>query len=1089
MPSDRRANLAPNLVPNLAPGAPCGVSARAARAQRVRSRGVSAALLLASFAFAACNGCDEGSISKGEQAVIQVLPSTVVFDRIALGDTQEEWVSVENIGDGVLEIDGWRWSGDGSEFQVQGLDQLTLRPGEEATVIITYAPVDAARDNATVIISSNAVNEADGRINLSSQGQSAQLQANPNPVVVNADRLNEPIDTTVTLFNIGSRPLDISAFRLETGLANFSLTALPASLPATIAPDGNITFGVRYEPSNGGEHSDRVIIDCTADNCEGGRYFVELMGTAATPYLVLRPPEIGFGTVEIGETVTAEVVATNEGVAPAVVDSTVLAPNPLDGDDEIAIVSIGGVPWDGVGAFELESSESTTIVVSYTPSDNANDSETMVVSSNDPEVPIQQVRLTGRAALPRLEVFPAVLEFGSVAAGFGPIERTVTIRNAGSAPLELDPLGFRDGSGAYTMVNDDRMPSTLAPDESFELRVRFDPPPEERVADTAFFGSVFVLPTNDPATSEAIVQLEGYRAAAPVCEIRVIPPTINFGTVPRGTRREGEARLRNVGSGPCEVRSAALERSLFDIVFSNYFDFVSITPRTPVTLAPGDEVVVVASYFPRTLTPLSETFGDAGSIEVQVRDPFGDPQVRCGTLPGGFSGSTRMCGVNLQARSAIAQIDVIPGRLDFGLVTLGCNSQRQNVRIYNTGTADVQVTGVRLDGCSSEFTLSGVPALPRSLARGAFIEVGMTYRPTNPGVDSCSLVVEGTTEGGGSIVVPVSGEGVTFSRTVDQFEQVSGRAVDVLFVVDNSGSMGEEQSNLSRNFASFISSAATWDSDFQLGVVTTQITGSVSDPTGGSRQPGQLIGNPRIVTPRTPSYSSAFQRNVRVGTGDPGSAESGLESARLALTDPNITDLSAPCDADCVEPYMCVAGTDGASRCGGYNRTFLRDDASLEIVFVSDEEDQSRATVEFFVDFFRNIKGVFNDALFHASAIVGPRGGCTSSNGDAEAGARYIAVAEATGGIVRSICDSEFSASLREIGNRAFGLRRSFALSRVADPATVRVYTLSSCSGGSRTPVTTRWRYERAANAVVWDAGAEPAAGSCFEVEYEAACF
>lgn len=1048
---------------------------------------VGTALVLAALFAMGCDGCGE-SISEGRRPTIQLSPQTVVFDRIGLNESQERWVSVTNDGDADLIVSDWRWVGDGSEFAVQGIDGLRLAPGEEATITITYQPIDPAADAATIVIASNAANDPNAEIEVLSQGQSAQIQANPNPVSVSADRLNTPIETPVSLFNVGSRPFEITGMRLETGLAHFTVTDFPA-LPATLNAESDVPFTVTYTPATGGEHSDRIILDCDADNCVNGRYFIELNGSALTPYLVLSPADVGFGAVPIDETVTADITATNEGQAVAVIDSLSIAPNPLDDDDEIQIVSVGGEPYTAGMGFELEPLESTVIVVSYTPADNIPDTEIMVVRSNDPELPIQQVRLGGQASAPRLEVFPAVVEFGNVAVGVGPIERTVTVRNSGSDTLTMNALDpnnsahFRDGQGAYTIVNADRMPTSFEPDESFELRVRYDPPSEEVTADDAFFGYIEFLPTNDPSTSAAGVQLEGFRSDAPVCEIRVIPPTINFGTVPRGTRREGSATLRNVGSGPCEVVSAALETSILDFLFSNYFAFENSVPTTPVTLSPGDELVVTASYFPRTLTPLSETFGDAGSIEVRVNDPFAST-VSCGTLPGAFSGSTRECGVNLQARSAIAEIAVIPGNVDFGLVTLGCNSQAQDVRAYNTGTADVQITGIRLDGCGSEVTLTGVPALPRTLARGEFVEVDLTYRPGDVGETRCNLVVEGTTEGGGSIVVPIQGEGVNFSRTVDTFEQVSGREVDVLFVIDNSGSMGEEQSNLSRNFSAFIDAARTWDTDFQIGVVTTQIEGNVDNPSGGSRNPGELLGDPRIITPSTPNYTAAFARNADVGTGDPGTSESGLESARLALVDPNITDLDAPCDADCVEPYACVSGG-----CGGFNRTFLRENASLEIIFVSDEEDQSTASEAFFIDFFRSIKGEFNDALFHASSIVGPRGGCSSTDGDASEGERYINVAESTGGAVGSICDREFADSLSAIGNRAFGLRRAFALSRVADPATVRVYDLSSCSGGTRTPSTTGWSFDRDSNSVVWAVGQEPDADTCFEVEYEAACF
>ncbi len=958
---------------------------------------------------AGVTGCRKGdSIARSERAAITLVPTSVIFDAITLGDRQERQVLVQNSGGADLMIDDWSWRGNAAEFSVTGLDGVVVEPGGTATFSIEYAPVDAERDAATLIIRSNASNDPEAEIDVASAGQSGTLATNPTAIDLSVDRLDEPATAALTLYNIGSRPFDVSALRMEIGM-HFGLADLPESMPATIAPDDELTLTVVYAPRNGGSHDDRLIIDCDADNCFDGRYFVDLVGTAFTPLLRVVPGDVSFGAVPLDERVTETATAINEGEAVLTIDSISFAPNPADGDTEILLETVGGEPWTPEGQWQLEPSESTSLVLSYTPVDTAPDLEFLVFRSNDPELPIQQIRVGGQAAAPRVEVFPNPVEFPLTAATMSST-RDLTIRNGGTEALQLEPLVLQARRGAFSMTNADTMPAELAPGESFNLQLVFAPPTDDVDPGVdEFFASLFVLPTNDPETAEVIVQLQGVRAPMPFCEIRTIPATINFGVVPRGTRREQSATLRNVGPGPCDVSSARLEPPGLLGLFSNYFEFVGTDPRTPVDLDPGDEMVVTAAYFPRSLTPLSEVFGDSGSIEVNVTDPnaVGDDDVECGIGGGGLPGSSRLCGVNLQARSAIAQIAVIPGAVDVGLVTLGCNSQTQTLRVYNTGSADVEVTGMRLEECSPEFRLTGVPALPRMLAPGASFEVSVTYRPTTPGSDRCQLVVEGTTEGGGVIVVPLAGEGVTFSRTVDRFEQVSGRAVDVLFVVDNSGSMGEEQSNLGRNFDSFIRAARTWDSDFQIGIVTTQIDGTVSHPSSGGREPGELVGDPRIITPRTPSFESEFASNVRVGTGDPGTAESGLEAARMALTDPNITDLDVPCGADCVEPYMCTPDASGRDRlCGGYNRTFLREEASLEIVFVSDEEDQSRASVEFFVDFFRSIKGALNTSLFHASTIVGPRGGCTSGDGEADAGDRYMDIAEATGGEVASICDS-----------------------------------------------------------------------------------
>ena len=1043
-------------------------------------------LALAGTLMAGCGGCGDGSIAGGRSAEIQVDPRIVVFDSIQIGMTQERWITVENTGETDLDILDVTWRGDASEFATQGLAGLQVAPGTAATFAVIYTPVDPDLDSATLILQSNSGREPRVFIDVESQGQSSRLFAEPNPATFTSDG-SGPVEQQLRLFNLGTRPFTIDSMRFVSGLGHFSLVDPPA-LPAEIGPDNEVLLTVAYDPATGGSHPERLQVGCDADNCSNGRFELELNGTSLAPYLVLAPGEVSFGAVAIGDRVTEVVTARNQGEADAVIELLAFAVNPLDGDDEMQIESVDGLPYDGIGELVLGPGESAEIVVSYAPADNERDEEALVARSNDPDLPIQSVRLLGTAAAPRLEVFPALVDFGAAAPGFSTVDREVIIRNAGSDTLELAPLTFRDdGEGAISMLNIDLAPSELGPDESFTLRMRYDPPRLEETNADAYFGSIIVNPLNDPSTAEEIVQLQAFRADAPECELLLIGPTINFGTVPRGTRMEGTSTLRNRGSGPCEIVSAALERSIFDIVFSNYFEFVSLEPAAPFTLRPGEEAVLTASYFPRTLTPLSETFGDRGSIELRVQDPFADERdVSCGG--GGATG--RLCGVDLVGRSAIAEIAVLPGNLDVGMVTLGCNSQTQELRAYNTGTAEVQVTSIGLEGCTSEFTLSSVPPLPATLVRGEFLSFELRYAPEDLGEDRCRVVVEGTTEGGGRIVVPIRGEGVDFSRTIDRFEQVSGRAVDVLFVVDNSGSMGEEQSNLARNFDAFIDAADAWDSDFQIGVVTTQIDGDVRDPAGGgSRGPGELLGNPRIITPDTPSYASVFADNVRVGTGDPGTAESGLESARMALTDPVITDLDAPCDDDCVEPYACVSDPTLGSGCGGYNRGFLRDDASLEIVFVSDEEDQSRADLPFFIDFFQSIKGTLNDTLFHASAIVGPPGGCTSSAGDAVEGERYIGVAAATGGESASICDSEFSTALESIGSRAFGLRRQFFLSRVADPFTVEVFDLASCARDDRTPRLSGWTYDRGANAIVFDEGAEPAADNCFEVQYEAACF
>lgn len=62
---------------------------------------------------------------------------------------------------------------------------------------------------------------------------------------------------------------------------------------------------------------------------------------------------------------------------------------------------------------------------------------------------------------------------------------------------------------------------------------------------------------------------------------------------------------------------------------------------------------------------------------------------------------------------------------------------------------------------------------------------------------------------------------VTNLTTEDSFTQTEEPPADVLFVVDDSASMAEEQQNLSANFGAFLELLGDTTADFRLGVTTT----------------------------------------------------------------------------------------------------------------------------------------------------------------------------------------------------------------------------------------------------------------------------
>lgn len=283
---------------------------------------------------------------------------------------------------------------------------------------------------------------------------------------------------------------------------------------------------------------------------------------------------------------------------------------------------------------------------------------------------------------------------------------------------------------------------------------------------------------------------------------------------------------------------------------------------------------------------------------------------------------------------------------------------------------------------------------------------------------------------------------------VDSFRQQRGDKVDVLWVVDNSGSMGEEQAKLADNFDQFINYFVTLELDFNMSIITTDLV----DPL----QQGRFQGTPKILRPDTPNLIDTFKTNVNVGTNGDGT-EAGLEAARLALSEPLLS---------------------------GENAGFLREDAYLVIIVVSDEDHYGSEgnappspPASEYIQFFQDLKG---PELFSLGAIAGDvPNGCQNSLGDAAPGTIYYDAANQVGGITESICEEDFGPVLSRLGEFIGGLVTAFPLSYWPVDDSVIVWV----DGQQLPPGTTTWNYLSSVNAVQFASDAVP--NECVEVRIE----
>lgn len=323
---------------------------------------------------------------------------------------------------------------------------------------------------------------------------------------------------------------------------------------------------------------------------------------------------------------------------------------------------------------------------------------------------------------------------------------------------------------------------------------------------------------------------------------------------------------------------------------------------------------------------------------------------------------------------------------------------------------------------------------------------------------------------GGWVLVAMLGAGCLSENALeertqqDNWFQAPNNEVDILWVVDNSCSMEEEQATLAAGFQSFVGQMEASGTDFQMGVISTSF--DYDDPTRGV-----LTGDPPYLTNADDYVAEFVARST--GLGIAGSdKEKGLEAAAYALS-----------------PAMTF---------GGANDGFVRGSAALLVVFVSDEEDcsdrgalglaeadqcylqkEKLVPVYEFVQELRDLKG--DDELVQVGSIVGVKNAACD---DAYPGSRYIDLTKLMGGLVQDICLADWSDTLTELGLNATGVRTSFQTSYVAKDGTLVVHV-----DGEELPQdpVNGWTYDPTTCYLTFGRNAVPGRGAELAAEYTVA--
>jgi hypothetical protein len=1096
----------------------------------------------------------------GTGLILEVDPPMVTFGVVKKGEQDQRIVTLRHVGtEGTIKIHSIELDkGTSDEFEVTMPALTELNVGQETTFTIVYRPKDSIVDSGAVIIRHNVAPDYYTRVPVSAMGQVSNLVCDPNPLdfgEVKSGQTGGPKD--LTLRNDGSDDVVIQKlpyFRVDSSqdfhMGDDPSTLWGSSFPVTLRPGESTRLVFEYAPTGGDRDEGYLEVDTLS---AGNRQTVEcvLMGVEVGPKVVVSPGEIDFGSVALGDKGVVTVTLGNGGYSSNPEDSMLII---LQGgiklgegsDSGLSLLDEQGNKVGSLGATEwkIKSAEfpefpeysdlpvQKTFSVEWAPQTALPDTGlpigTLLIGSNDPVYPLLPIPIRGRVAAPIIAVMPNPVSFGVVAQTITS-ERTLTIRNDGNADLEFTaPLTIEgDLNHEFEVVVDNKFaPTSPSFDPSTQCVASGGAKPEECVihggdskgvvlrftnkgGSSGSANATLVIKSNSPGAEEIKVGLEAIRTGIATCEPVIMPASLNYGTVAKGYYKDMMMKVVNQGTGYCSFQSARVEDCTSAMgmeatcaepgkgQLSKYFVILSMPPAIQNGLGPGGSLDFKIRFIPPVedsifagLFPYSGLFS-ANIYDAQLKKTVVVPQCQGGMVGG--------CSPNLQGQSGVAKISVLPGEVDFGVVTIGCCSKTYRVCLYNTGTAPLTVSGITPSGCTAEFKVKNTPTLPKAISAGVPVCFDTQYCAQQVGQRTCSLQIESTDSSAPLVSVRLKGEGTNETSHVDRFTQVSGQEVDVLFIVDDSGSMCEEQDKLAAGFDYFIQNAKVWNNDYHIGVISLNV---VADPVIGKLNYGDPKKMPRYLTPQQ-GTKEKFAEFTKLGCGGgpycsgfsgacTDEQESGLQAAMVALSAPLTTDTGVPCnsDADCKSntsicsdanacPYYCLDGT-----CGGWNKGFLRDNAQLEIVVLSDEEDQSPDKPAYYIDFLKNIKGYYNVNMMHFHSIVGQD---PSTCSEAEPGKRYLQVSDETNGVKGDICASDYGPIMDDIGDVTFGLKVQFFLSRLANPSSISVKV-----NGQQ--CTTGWTYDGNSNSIIFDGKnpndpcSQPAPGQVIEVSYDMLC-
>lgn len=978
-------------------------------------------------------GCQAESepITLSFQPRIALSTSTVDFGTVPVGTSEIATILVENVGDRAVRLEAVRPGPafDGAAYRVD-FDVQTIQPRRSAVVQFTFTPPDARTFRAQVSVETDSAGAES--VTLLGSGESSGLRVEPTQLDFGNVRLDSERTLELQVRNVSDSRMEVFLTPASAGFDRCGENPTPFcglwddpglsfERAVPLEPGQRRTLRVSYQPTRAGQTAQEgfVLSHCPQRTCERR---VTAVGTGVESGFVCDQDGLDLGPANPGFCVRRELTCRNDANLPVSVRTASLEPTPSRPEtDEFSVqaalpVVLGPTFSDRPGS----QVPVTSIEVEFCPEDEGPAWATLVLDVDEgtqtSTLSDYRIQLKARGGGPNLVAVEPFLDFGSTGL-VAPYTRQVVLENRGTEPLVIDDIVF-DAQATGAFGSDDARADRVPPGGRKVVDLTFSP----QTVDV--YRSTVVVHSNDPDTPVLEIPLRGLGVNVVSCDVDVSEPALDFATVGVGRTVSRSLLIANRSSlVPCLVHGIS-----WASVDDQRGPFQLDSPMKGEFVPPGEARAIRIDFEAQA----------PGDYRAELRVALADQNQPLRTL-------------ELRAQAVVdSTLLVAPNVLDFGTVSTGCRTHRRGVTVY--------------DRENRSFTLRDIRKL-ESLRDDAFevVRTGPRSFDVFFGADEASdhgsaiwLEVEYGSGDVETVIVSLEGRTDPDAREIETFEQVGYGEVDVLFVVDDSGCMADEQVAMAVNIQAFLSFVHAQAVDYHLGVTNTELNRFL-----GYLRPLEEPASNRIVTrDSAPSPGEAIFPSFLLGAS--GGSERVLESAERALSRPLVD---------------------------GHNQGFLRKDALLSIVTVTDEPEQSTTQpLDYYLSFLRSLKGFRNLDQVVVSSITGTPTGCSGPGGSAAPDSRLPALARATGGYEGSICTSDWNDLMADLAMPTVGFRHRFFLRHQPQEETLQVWVDDRRLDRRSASGVRQWWFDRSTNALEFPPLTVPEAGQKVRVEYTPRC-